>query len=103
MKRTEHLVKMRNYIRYFLYIMVIVSPMFVVQIKEKQLFLWLQILFVVIMFISYRRFYIAKSIFIIGIFIEPFIAAIFATTSSMPDVYRRAAINSVILCGLLFI
>lgn len=93
MKRTEHLVKMRNYIRYFLYIMVIVSPMFVVQIKEKQLFLWLQILFVVIMFISYRRFYIAKSIFIIGIFIEPFIAAIFATTSSMPDVYRRAAIN----------
>lgn len=97
MKRTEHLVKMRNYIRYFLYIMVIVSPMFVVQIKEKQLFLWLQILFVVIMFISYRRFYIAKSIFIIGIFIEPFIAAIFATTSSMPDVYRRAAINFAIM------
>ena len=93
MKQTEHLVKMKNNIQYFLYIIVVVSPMFVLQIKEKQLFLWLQILFVVMMFISYRRFYIAKSIFIIGIFIEPFIAAIFATTSSMPDIYIRAAIN----------
>ena len=54
--------------------MVIVSPMFVVQIKENSFSYGQQILFVVIMFISYRRFTLQKVFFYNRDFIEPFIA-----------------------------
>ena len=89
MSQIEHLDGVKKYIYNLIYVMIFVSPMLVLQIKGKELFLWMQILFFIVMFIEYKRIYIAKSGWII--------AGIFASVSTMPDEYKRTAINLAIM------
>ena len=97
MSQIEHLDGVKKYIYNLIYVMIFVSPMLVLQIKGKELFLWMQILFFIVMFIEYKRIYIAKSGWIIFLFAEPFVAGIFASVSTMPDEYKRTAINLAIM------
>ena len=97
MSQIEHLDGVKKYIYNLIYVMIFVSPMLVLQIKGKEFFLWMQILFFIVMFIEYKRIYIAKSGWIIFLFAEPFVAGIFASVSTMPDEYKRTAINLAIM------
>lgn len=76
-----------------LFLMVWSSPMFVLQMGGKALFLWLQILFVFFMALNRKRFLPIKYPIINLIFAELFISAFFAFTTSMPLSYKKAAIN----------
>ena len=53
MSQIEHLDGVKKYIYNLIYVMIFVSPMLVLQIKGKELFLWMQILF----FIFYKHHY----------------------------------------------
>ena len=55
MSQIEHLDGVKKYIYNLIYVMIFVSPMLVLQIKGKELFLWMQILFFIVMFIEYKR------------------------------------------------
>lgn len=102
MYQAEHLQKSKNSMGYLLFLMILISPMLVLQVRGKELFLWLQILFVLGMVIKYRRIRIIQSPFLIMIFVEPFIAALFAFNSTMPEIYKKAAINLSIMAIPLF-
>ena len=83
MSQIEHLDGVKKYIYNLIYVMIFVSPMLVLQIKGKEFFLWMQILFFIVMFIEYKRIYIAKSGWIIFLFAEPFVAGIFSSVSTI--------------------
>lgn len=74
MSQIEHLDGVKKYIYNLIYVMIFVSPMLVLQIKGKEFFLWMQIFIFIVMFIEYKRIYIAKSGWIIFLFAEPFVA-----------------------------
>lgn len=80
-----------------LFLMIFVSPVLVLQFFGKEVFLWLQILYVLTMAIHYKKIKFCKSPIIIIYFIEPFITALFAQVSSMPDSYKTTAINLAIM------
>lgn len=95
--QTSRSFKLEKSIQYLLYLMILISPMLVIQIKGKELFLWLQVLFVVLVSFRCNRISVMKSPLILLIFIEPFIAAFFAYFSMMPDKYKKTAIDLAIM------
>lgn len=84
-------------IKFLLSLMIFISPMLVLQIGGKEAFLWIQILFVIIMAVNYKKISFYKSPFIVAYFLEPFITAFFAHFSTMPDSYKSTAINLAIM------
>ena len=84
-------------IKFLLSLMIFISPMLVLQIGGKEVFLWIQILFVIIMAVNYKKISFYKSPFIVAYFLEPFITAFFAHFSTMPDSYKSTAINLAIM------
>ena len=96
MKRMENCINKIN-INYLLYTMIVISPMLVLQICRKELFLLLQIVFVIVMFIQLKKMYITKSFFLLFIFLEPFVTAIFAQFSNMSVMYKKTALNLFIM------
>lgn len=82
-------------IEILLFLMIFISPIVVLQIGRKELFLWLQIIFVCLLTI--RKFSLVNSKILLFIFLEPFISAFFAVTSTMPEKYKSTAINLAIM------
>lgn len=80
-----------------LFLMVFVSPLMVIQLFNKELFLWLQIVFVVFCAIRFQKTKIIKHPIIILLFLEPFVSGIIAQLSSMPLMYKKTAINLAIM------
>ena len=80
-----------------LFLMVVVSPLMVLQLFDKEVFLWFQIIFVVIFAIRFQKIKIIKYPVIILLFLEPFISGIIALFSAMPLMYKKTAINLAIM------
>lgn len=103
MNRLQNLCQKIN-IYYLLFIMVTISPMLVLQVVRKEVFLFLQIIFVIICFFKLKKIYYMKSYLIYFIFFEPFIAAAFAQFSTMSELYQKTALNLAIMSlPLLFV
>lgn len=83
--------------RIILILMIISSPLLLLQVFGKQLFLIFQILFVVIMLAKRRKLCFIKYPIINLIFFSLFISAFSAYISDMPDHYKKTAIDLVIM------
>ena len=100
----KQLRKINKSVGYILAMMVLVSPMLVLQIKGKELFLILQIVFIIAMCFKYKKIVLIKSPLVVGIFIELFISGFLAGLSSMPENYKKTAINlAIMLIPLYFV
>lgn len=80
-----------------LFITIVVSSMFVLQICGKALFLWMQILFVSYMILNKKSFLVVKYPVINLIYIELFVSALFSFMTDMPINYKKASINMSIM------
>lgn len=104
MYQEKYLKNVSKNVRHVLAIMVLVSPMLVMQINGKQLFLILQIVFMIVMTFKYKKISVIKSPLIIGIFAELFISGLFARFSSIPEYYKKTAIDlAIMLLPLYFV
>lgn len=104
MYQEKYLRNVSKSVRYVLAMMVLVSPMLVMQINGKQLFLILQIVFMMVMILKYKKISVIKSPLIVGIFVELFISGLFAYFSSIPENYKKTAIDlAIMLLPLYFV
>ena len=78
--------------RVFIFLIVLTSSMFVLQIKGKYFSLLLQVLFSAYMLCKKKRIILPKYWLVIFIFAELFLSAVSAFFSGMPDSYKKSAI-----------
>lgn len=97
MNRVEQDTRIDKAMQRMLFFMVFVSPLLVLQIVRKEVFLWLQVTFVTMFFYKEKKIELIKEPLIVMLFAEPFIAGVFAQFSSMTETYKRTAINLAIM------
>ena len=90
-------------IQILLFLLIFVSPILVLQVFRKTLFLWIQILFCTICCFRYKKVNIIKTPLFLLLFIEPFIAGGFALSSTMTIEYKKTAIDLAIMAIPLYI
>lgn len=90
-------------IQILLFLLIFVSPILVLQVFRKTLFLWIQILFCAICCFRYKKVNIIKTPLILLLFIEPLIAGGFALSSTMTIEYKKTAIDLAIMAIPLYI